>query len=66
MGRYTLQNSIHYNAEHNWILTEVRLFDEQQGTMVDAQLHIVDCSTGKLVEDDIDDVWSYDWVCIKE
>jgi hypothetical protein len=52
-------NNFYYYWEKNWILSEVRVF--HFNLMVYSCLNVIDCNTNELVQDEIDDVWIYDW-----
>lgn len=59
-----LESKKYYNAEKKWILTEERVFCDDE--MLEVYLQVYDVTTMEIVEDEVieDDVWSIDWKLI--
>ena len=65
MMKMNLETNNYYNEENNWLLTEARVFDEKFANMIDVNLTVIDLNKMMMLEEQLEDVWEYNWELIK-
>lgn len=65
MMKMNLETNNYYNQENNWLLAEARVFDEKFENMIDVSLTVIDLNKMMMLEEQLEDVWEYDWELIK-